>query len=53
MKKIQEMKTHEDNELEIQQTMQNNTIENFKYRNYNAEALKLLKPTLSINKLVN
>jgi len=53
MKKLEAMNNQDEQEAEIHTAMQNNTIENFKYRNYNPEALNLLKPTLSIGKLVN
>ena len=47
------MKDHEEHEQEIHNEIMTNTVDNFKYRNYNEKALDLLKPTLCINKLVS
>ena len=55
LKKLDALKAWERNELEINQyvaNMSNMTIDSMKYRHYNPTALKLLRPTNSINKLL-
>ena len=54
-KKLDVLRNWERQELEINQYVQdmsNMTINNMLYRHYNPTALKLLKPTHSINKLL-
>lgn len=47
------MKASEENEAEIQESIQKAKPNgDYSYRNYNPAALKLLRPTLSINKLI-
>lgn len=54
-KKLEVLRNWERQELEINEyvkNMSNMTISNMYYRHYNPTALKLLKPTQSINKLL-
>ena len=46
------MRDDEQNEFDIAENLRNMTIDNFKYRSYNPGAIKLLRPTQSINRLI-